>query len=111
MSHQLLCKVLVVLLVVTATCSLVVGSRPVGRRLQPLLAHRHISSSRGLLPIITFTASSWLLLSQPSGLPQSSLADDLGANVTSNTKIMKGGASTLQRGIAKASSTPTSTLL
>lgn len=109
MSHQLLCKVLSVLSVVTAACSLIVGSGPVSHRLQPLLAHRHIST-RGLLPIISFTASSWLLLSQPSGLPQSSLADDLGANVTSNTKIMKGGASTLQRGIAKAS-TPTSTLL
>lgn len=109
MSHQLLCKVLSVLSVVTAACSLIIGSRPVSHRLQPLLAHRHIST-RGLLPIISFTASSWLLLSQPSGLPQSSLAEDLGANVTSNTKIMKGGASTLQRGIAKAS-TPTSTHL
>jgi uncharacterized protein YjbI with pentapeptide repeats len=32
---------------------------------------------------------------------QSSLASDLGASDSSNTKILKGGASTLQRGISK----------
>jgi preprotein translocase subunit SecG len=58
----------------------------------------HVSKSIAMLAIV-FSLTSLSMAT----LPSNAASIDEGANVTSNTKIKKGGASTLQQGISKVS--------